>query len=296
MARPRIHPSLGTPLEGLAVLELAPDVAALDKLPIGSQVAGIYPAARERCDILEKDDDLRWSRGENWPTLASVDFTVFPVPVLRVGLDIPDRELVGGDPEAAGWHRGDWMQTYTGRKFYPMDPRAEDVDPRDIAHALGMLCRYNGHVDRFYSVAEHCVLLSYAVPDRLALWALMHDATEAYLGDMVRPLKVSQPGYVVAEDRVMVAIAKRFDLDITTSIGLNDEVIVHLPDEVKAADTRILLDEKLALMSRTKHPWFVDDLEPLGVKVEGWHPGTAGSKWLRRFRELTGDTASGLTR
>jgi hypothetical protein len=100
-----------------------------------------------------------------------------------------------------GWHRGGWMQTFTGRQFFPMDPRPEEVDPTDIAHALSLLCRYNGHVDRFYSVAEHCVHLSYVVPPEHALWALLHDATEAYVGDMISPLKIHMPGYRAAEDR-----------------------------------------------------------------------------------------------
>src|SRR5438093_1391342 len=109
--------------------------------------------------------------------------------------------------------RGDWMQTYSGAKFYPMHPRAEDVDPIDIAHSLSLLCRYNGHLDRFYSVGEHCVLMSQAVGPENALWALLHDATEAYVGDMVRPLKLQQPSFVEAEDRVMAAICERFGLD-----------------------------------------------------------------------------------
>src|SRR4051812_20612492 len=91
------------------------------------------------------------------------------------------------------WLRGDWMQTYTGRAFWPLDAQPEDVDPLDIAAALSMLCRYGGHVSRFYSVAEHCLLMSEAVAPEHALWALLHDATEAYMGDMVRPLKRQMP-------------------------------------------------------------------------------------------------------
>lgn len=84
--------------------------------------------------------------------------------------------------------RGDWMMTYSGRAFWPLDPRADEIDPLDIAHALSMLCRYGGHVRRFYSVAEHCVLMSHAVAPEHALWALLHDATEAYMVDLPRPI------------------------------------------------------------------------------------------------------------
>lgn len=174
------------------------------------------------------------------------------------------------------YRRGAWMQTYTGRQFYPLDPRAQDVHPADIAHALSLLCRYGGHVDRFYSVAEHCFLLSHAVAPRHALWALLHDATEAYVGDMVRPLKHQLPEYCAAEDLVMVAVAERF--------GLRGQ----MPDEVKEADSRILLDERAALMSCTRHPWVqdTDGTEPLGVQITGWDPRFAEDMYTRRLNEL----------
>lgn len=175
-------------------------------------------------------------------------------------------------------HRGSWMQTYTGRRFYPLDPLPDEVDPADIAHALSLICRYGGHVDRFYSVAEHCVLLSQAVAPENALWALLHDATEAYVGDMVRPLKYHMPAYRQAEDQVADAIASRFGIDLT------------MPAEVREADSRILLDERAELMSATRHPWLQDtdgSTEPLGVVVAGWPPGWAEQRYLARLSELT---------
>ncbi|MEN1976885.1 YfbR-like 5'-deoxynucleotidase [Cellulomonas sp. P4] len=183
------------------------------------------------------------------------------------------------------WQRGAWMQTYTGRRFYPMDPAPADVVPIDIAHALGMLCRYNGHVDRFYSVAEHCVLMSEYVEHQhsreLALMALLHDATEAYVGDMIRPLKVHMPEYRAAEDRVMSAIAHHF--------GLAELIARHngeRPPEVKEADSRILLTERAELMSATHETWDVDDLEPLPVAVHAWDPTTAAARYAQRLDEL----------
>jgi hypothetical protein len=177
------------------------------------------------------------------------------------------------------WLRGHWMQTYLGGRFYPLDPRPEDVHPRDIAHALSLICRYGGHVLRFYSVAEHCLLLSHAVAPEHALWALLHDATEAYVGDMVRPLKVDMPAYCEAEDRVAVAIAARFGLEGTT-----------MPPEVKEADTRILLDERAAVMRPTSDDWQTDGLQPLGVHVCGLPSTVAESLYLQRLAELTGET------
>lgn len=170
--------------------------------------------------------------------------------------------------------RGNWMQTYTGRRFYPLDPRPEDVDPVDIAHALSLICRYGGHVDRFYSVAEHCILVSQAVAPEHRLWALLHDATEAYVGDMVRPLKLNMPAYRAVEDRVMAAVAARFRLRGS------------MPWDVKDADTRILLTERDALMSATKHPWAIEGMEPLPVRVQGLPPMSAQLDYLAELEQL----------
>lgn len=172
---------------------------------------------------------------------------------------------------------GDWMQTFTGRAFYPLDARVEDIDGLDIAHALSHICRYNGHVNRFYSVAEHCVLLSRAVAPEFALWALLHDATEAYVGDVIRPLKRHLPGYIENEDRLMAVIADAFDLDGRT-----------IPSAVKDADNRILLTERAELLGPVPGSWgYLEDLEPLPVDVVGLAPSAAKAAYTNRLKELT---------
>lgn len=176
--------------------------------------------------------------------------------------------------------RGDWMQTFTGRAFYPLDPRVEDIDPEDIAHALSMLCRYNGQTKFFYSVAEHCVLMSEWVESVAgpydALWTLLHDASEAYMGDMVRPLKRSMPSYRAAEDNLMAFICTRF--------GINVEV----PPIVKEADNRILMDERAKLMTKPPMPWTPDEagLESLGVEIGCWTPARARNEYWTRLTRL----------
>ena len=170
--------------------------------------------------------------------------------------------------------RSQWMQTYSGQKFYPMDPRPEEIQILDIAHALSMQCRHNGHVERFMSVAEHCVLLSRLVSPENALWALLHGATEAYVGDMIRPLKLHMPEYRAVEDRVMAAIARRFNLEGT------------MPPEVKEADSRIRLDERVALLGHPADDWGID-LSPFGIEIPAWSPADAKAMYLRRFAELT---------
>jgi uncharacterized protein len=177
---------------------------------------------------------------------------------------------------SSSWERGDWMQLHSGAKFYPLDPRPEEIDPIDIAHALSLLCRYGGHVDRFYSVAEHCVLMSGWVDPENALAALLHDATEAYVCDVPRPLKRQLPGYREIEDRVWFAIAYHFKVDLA------------IPPQVKEADNRILLTERDAMMPNTRYSWSQDGMEPLPVKVTGWEPRYAERQYLNRLRELTG--------
>jgi hypothetical protein len=171
--------------------------------------------------------------------------------------------------------RGDWMQTYTGQSFYPTQAYPDEVNPIDIAHALSMLCRYGGHVNRFYSVAEHCVLMSQYVEPENALWTLLHDATEAYVGDMVRPLKRQIPAYVAVEDRLMEVICRRFGLPS------------KMPAEVAEVDSRIIHDERRQIMNWSARPWSsIDHLPPLGVHIEAWSPGEAKRHYLNRLTEL----------
>lgn len=171
--------------------------------------------------------------------------------------------------------RGDWIQTATGLQFWPMSPEPGDVCIEDIAHALSMLCRFGGHCLRFYSVAEHSVLLSRAVTPENALWALLHDASEAYLVDVPRPLKPFLHGYREAEDKIMRAVCARF--------GLQSE----MPPEVKGADQRILTDEMQQNMAPPPVRWSTHS-EPIGVQLKYWSPEQARQAFLDEFRALTG--------
>lgn len=178
--------------------------------------------------------------------------------------------------ESDAWLRGDWMQLYSGKRFYPLDPRPEDIDSVDIAHALSLLCRYGGHIDRFYSVAEHCVLMSQIVAPEHALAALLHDATEAYVVDVPRPLKRYLPDYQKIERYVWEAIVDRF--------GLGE---IELPAEVHDADTRILLNETAMLMTGAEGWAAMLGVTPLSVTVTGWEPRRAELEYLHRLEELT---------
>lgn len=168
--------------------------------------------------------------------------------------------------------KGDFMQTYTGLKFWPVDPRADEVDIRDIAHSLAMQCRYGGHSLRFYSVAEHSVHMARRVSPANAMWALLHDAAEAYLADVPSPLKRHLPGYKEAEARVMAAVCEHFDLP------------PEMPAEVHEADGRILADEIHQNMAPME--WHMRHTNPLGVELQFWDPGRAEIYFMDTFRRL----------
>lgn len=148
---------------------------------------------------------------------------------------------------------GYYMQTVSGRRFWPEDPRAEDVDLRDIAHALSQICRFGGHTEQFYSVAQHSTLVADCVArmggdSEQIMWGLLHDAAEAYIGDMIWPIKNSHTGamaeYKRVERRVMTAISEKFNLAPPWDHG----PLCEPPEIVLNADRRVLLGEARDLM------------------------------------------------
>lgn len=171
---------------------------------------------------------------------------------------------------------GDWMQTYSGRRFYPLDPRTEDFDIGDIAHALSNVCRFAGHSARFYSVAQHCYLVSKAVPPALAMVGLLHDAAEAYIGDMVRPLKRMKEMtiYRDVETKLWGCLAAKFNLlDVDDSDGL----VKHFDDVILATERRELFLQPL--------PWSPLPA-PLEMKIVPWGPDLARINFLARYHEI----------
>src|SRR5258708_5991192 len=128
-----------------------------------------------------------------------------------------------------------WIITYTGLKFYHLNPQPDMVTVEDIAHSLSQLCRWTGHSRFFYSVAQHSVYASQICPPEDAFDTLMHDSSEAYLGDMNRPLKhftAAGPAYREIEEKVEDVIFKKFG------------VRFPLSEAVKDADTKMLYAEK----------------------------------------------------
>lgn len=103
------------------------------------------------------------------------------------------------------------LTTYTGKTFFAFDIHEEQIDIRDIAHALSFQCRFAGHSSVFYPIAQHCVYASWLVEEIFNLEALMHDSSETYLCDFPTPIKEQLPSYKKIENNTMLAIANKYN-------------------------------------------------------------------------------------
>ena len=157
-------------------------------------------------------------------------------------------------------YKPDCIRTFTGLYMNVFSPAMEMIDIRDIAHALSMQPRFGGHLPRFYSVAQHCVNCAILADSEHKLDALMHDAAEAYLLDMPRPIKQRLVGYKELEDRLMMMIAIKFGLRYPL-------------DHVKGVDECMLVVEWRHIMLG------IDKLE-----IDCWSPELAEAKFLSTFK------------
>lgn len=182
------------------------------------------------------------------------------------------------DPNNVEFVSGHFTVTYSGYKFRLDKPNSNCYTIEDIATALSKLCRFNGHTYTFYSVAEHCYHMSYMVPREFALDALMHDATEAYIGDYPKPMKLAIPLIGEIEDSIMQSIAEKFGLTYP------------LPPEVKEADKRMIPTEAPQLLDYyDRQEWNMADIHPYAIILPCWPWREAKLKFLERYSELTGD-------
>lgn len=173
----------------------------------------------------------------------------------------------------------------------PFGLRVEDVRIEDIAHALSMLCRFNGHTKKFYSVAEHSVWVSRQVAPAYQRIALLHDAAEAYIGDIGGPWKSSVYILTAAanepveplgllEDKALRVIHEALGLPLVTAVA-----------QVREADLRMLQTEGLQLMHRWNPEW-AGDVEAYGVVLEGWDPYEARERFMQAWKLYSAQQAA----
>lgn len=185
-----------------------------------------------------------------------------------------------------------FIETISGRAFSFDSPTTNQVDIADVAHALSMQCRFAGHVKQFYSVAEHSVLVSIEVSrlggniiDTLA--GLLHDAGEAFVGDMPSPVKhrSGMASYRDLEDAALIAVITSLGL----GRGYTDLLVSATGSEIiRRADRSVTLAERNALLNHaTAHRWEYDGVyEPSWLPIEGWQPGLARDRFQRRYDVL----------
>jgi hypothetical protein len=180
------------------------------------------------------------------------------------------------------------IQTVSGRWIDPLDPDPAEIVITDIAQALANQCRFGGHSRSFYSVAQHCCIVTDTCVERgassgAALNALLHDAGEAYLVDLPHPLKHRSPlgpPYREAEARLEEAIRVRFELDPAFA-------------DLKLIDRCLLATERRTFASSVDTWPELEGFEPLEIAIEPWDPTRAKSEFLARFEELDAQRRGG---
>jgi uncharacterized protein len=189
--------------------------------------------------------------------------------------DILGDTTLGLAADPTNERQGFSMLTATGRTFWPCDPRPDEVAIEDIAHSLSLQCRWNGHTKTFYSVAQHCLLVSFVCDAADALWGLLHDAAEAYISDLPRPVKRDPhlTRYLEIERGIELAICERFNLPF------------GMPNSVKKADEIVLATEARDLMKNTSNLYL--PFPPMDEPILCTSPPVACQRFIARFQYLT---------
>jgi len=167
--------------------------------------------------------------------------------------------------------------TYTGRLFWPLNPKLEDINLLDICHALGNQCRFTGHTTSFYSVAEHSCRVHDNLPHEYRMAGILHDASEAYLMDLAKPVKEQDAMSLFreAEDNLMRLVGKKYGFNFPYA------------DEVSKVDKILLNTEYRDLMSKNElRTADFNGSKPLETRIVPWSPQVAKFEMITRLEKL----------
>lgn len=168
-----------------------------------------------------------------------------------------------------------WVVTLSGQRFNILKPEPTDVRLEDIACSLARQARFNGHTRFFYSVGQHSCLGAQVSPTKdIGLLMLFHDATEAYIGDLVSPVKRLLPDFEIIESRIHWAICQRFGLELPT------------PKVIKQIDRRLLATEVRDLITKDLASWGIGADEPYDFPVIPWPPEVTEARFLELARSM----------
>jgi len=168
-----------------------------------------------------------------------------------------------------------WVITLSGRKFDILTPKAQDVFLSDIACSLARQARFNGHTRFFYSVGQHSCLGAQVAPtNKVALQMLLHDATEAYIGDLVSPVKALLPDFELIESRIHNAICEAFDIEFP------------LPKIIKEIDKRLLATEVRDLITPDLASWGITADQPYDFPIIPWPPEVSEARFIELARRF----------
>lgn len=172
--------------------------------------------------------------------------------------------------------------TYSGKVIDPFNIKSDDICIEDIAHGLSLLCRYSGQCNKFYSVAEHCIIMATYPGFRkyhpLAL--LLHDAVEAYIGDIIRPIKQKLPVYKQFENNFMFAVAYKFSLmpSVFATVKESDNIML-------ATEAFWMMPDKIFIVK--KKYGISKSMVDISIPFYYFNPPEAEEQFLNVFRKLT---------
>jgi hypothetical protein len=169
---------------------------------------------------------------------------------------------------------GTWIETFSGHKLDVFNINQEAIDIVDIAHALSMACRFNGHLKKFLSVAEHSIIVASMVEESHQLAALLHDSAEAYITDVPRPIKQMLPAINDLDAALTKAVFEKYGC----------EYPIH--EEIRAVDRELCLAE--ARDSNMDVDSWTETYAYLEHTPFHWSPVEAEKYFLKMFHEMTG--------